>query len=122
MFYCDPCRAKRSWPDSPFKSHGKCEICGAIRSCNDVQSKYLPAPLPPEPVEVDPFVKSEAVAMAEELENIVERLEEIGDSWAVDSGFKAVSDKIEESLGRLNSAAEAARQYASGVLAPKEDW
>lgn len=122
MFYCDPCRVKRSWPDSPFKSLGKCEICGTRCECNDVPSRHLPVPPAPPPAEVSEFIRGEANAMADEIELMVERLEEIGESWAVEYGFKAVSDKIEETTGRLNSAAEAARQYANGVLIPKEDW
>lgn len=57
MFYCDPCREKKSWPDSPFKSTGKCELCGVTAVCSDVPSKYLPSPPPPPPVEVDAFTK-----------------------------------------------------------------
>lgn len=44
MFYCDPCRDQRGWPDSIFKSRGKCEVCRTVAVCNDVPSKYLPLP------------------------------------------------------------------------------
>jgi hypothetical protein len=44
MFYCTPCGTERGWPETGFKSHGKCECCGASRPCNDLPSKYLPYP------------------------------------------------------------------------------
>lgn len=44
MFYCDPCRIKRDWPEGFSKSSGACEICGKVARCNDVPSKLLPAP------------------------------------------------------------------------------
>lgn len=44
MFFCEPCGDKRDWPDSIFKSYGKCEICGKVAACSDVPSKYLPTP------------------------------------------------------------------------------
>lgn len=42
MFYCTPCQEKRDWPETIFKSTGKCEICGKSAVCNDMPSKYLP--------------------------------------------------------------------------------
>lgn len=42
MFYCEPCRVKRSWPESIGKSYGKCEVCDNVRICNDRASSTLP--------------------------------------------------------------------------------
>jgi hypothetical protein len=45
MFYCDKCRIKRGWPESPFfRSLGPCELCGTVAPCNDVSSSRLPPP------------------------------------------------------------------------------
>jgi len=44
MFYCEKCEEKYGWPDSLFKSYGKCEMCDKVAECNDVPSKYLPTP------------------------------------------------------------------------------
>lgn len=41
MFYCDPCRKKKDWPERAFKSTGPCEVCGKVSACNDVPSKDL---------------------------------------------------------------------------------
>jgi len=41
MFYCDKCREKNNWPYGAMLSYGKCEICGCICACYDVQSKHL---------------------------------------------------------------------------------
>lgn len=60
-----------------------------------------------------------ALLMANELEEIIERLEEIAD-WAIDGGHLAVTHKIEEALGRLGDAAEAGRQYHTGELRPRD--
>lgn len=46
MFFCEPCREERSWPDSMFTSYGRCEICDKVAECNDVPSRYLPVPKP----------------------------------------------------------------------------
>lgn len=50
MFYCGKCADEREWPDSLFKSRGRCEICGQAAACNDVPSKYLPMPKVPDDV------------------------------------------------------------------------
>ena len=42
MFYCKECAEKNGYPESIAKSHGKCELCGNIRVCNDVPSSKLP--------------------------------------------------------------------------------
>ena len=42
MFYCKECRDKKEWPDSVFRSFGRCEVCGKFRECIDTPSKYLP--------------------------------------------------------------------------------
>lgn len=44
MFFCNPCATKREWPQSMFKSRGKCEICNEIAVCNDIPSSNLPLP------------------------------------------------------------------------------
>lgn len=44
MFFCEKCRNENQWPDSLFKSRGKCEVCDQFATCNDVPSKYLPLP------------------------------------------------------------------------------
>lgn len=44
MFYCDPCAEKLGWPDSIGKSHGPCEICGKVTTCNDRPCSTLPEP------------------------------------------------------------------------------
>jgi hypothetical protein len=44
MFYCDRCAKRKCWPNSLFKSYGKCEICRRLASCNDTPSSYLPEP------------------------------------------------------------------------------
>jgi hypothetical protein len=44
MFFCEACRRKNNWPDSIFRSRGKCEVCGNVANCSDVPSKYLPLP------------------------------------------------------------------------------
>jgi hypothetical protein len=46
MFYCEGCRVKRDWPESMTTSRGPCEVCGKLRDCHDVPSKFLPLPLP----------------------------------------------------------------------------
>lgn len=45
MFFCPPCRIKNDWPESLVRSHGTCEICGAIATCYDVPSHHLPLQL-----------------------------------------------------------------------------
>jgi hypothetical protein len=42
MFFCEACEKANNWPNSIFKSYGKCEICDKVGECNDVPSKYLP--------------------------------------------------------------------------------
>lgn len=42
MFYCEPCREKRDWPEGIMRSLGPCELCGNKDYCYDVPSKYLP--------------------------------------------------------------------------------
>ncbi len=46
MFYCTNCAGKRGWPETLFKSHGTCEVCGKTRTCNERKSKDLPRPIP----------------------------------------------------------------------------
>lgn len=45
MFYCNRCAELNDWPETGFKSRGKCEICGHVRDCNDLPSSALPMPL-----------------------------------------------------------------------------
>lgn len=42
MFYCNECRSRYGYPLSLARSHGPCEICGAVEKCNDVPSSELP--------------------------------------------------------------------------------
>ncbi len=35
MFYCDKCAKDRNYPNTLFKSYGKCELCGETNVCND---------------------------------------------------------------------------------------
>lgn len=51
MFYCEPCRVKKDWPESFSQSFGRCEICEKPAVCYDKASKFLPLPKP-EPVKV----------------------------------------------------------------------
>lgn len=44
MFYCEPCRVERAWPESLSKSFGLCELCSQERICNDRPSSTLPLP------------------------------------------------------------------------------
>lgn len=44
MFYCNQCKDKNDWPESIARSHGRCEVCGKSRDCNDVPSGALPPP------------------------------------------------------------------------------
>lgn len=50
MFFCDKCRVAKGWPESAFKSRGRCEVCSERASCNDIPAAQLPMPLiKPEP-------------------------------------------------------------------------
>jgi hypothetical protein len=44
MFYCEPCREERHWPESMCKSYGRCEVCENHAVCNDRASSTLPLP------------------------------------------------------------------------------
>lgn len=44
MFFCEPCRKLRDWPESMSRSGGRCEICENSAVCYDVPSKFLPIP------------------------------------------------------------------------------
>lgn len=35
MLYCDPCAQRQGRPKILRFNHGRCEICGVTRSCND---------------------------------------------------------------------------------------
>ena len=63
MFYCEPCRKERNWPDSIGKSYGRCEVCGETRSCNDRAASTLPLP-------------AVAKVVEESLDDIIARLQE----------------------------------------------
>jgi transcription initiation factor IIE alpha subunit len=41
MFYCENCREKRDYPESFMRSYGKCEMCGSVAVCYDVNSSIL---------------------------------------------------------------------------------
>jgi hypothetical protein len=44
MFYCEPCRIEREWPESVLQSRGPCECCGKQAICWDRPSSSLPLP------------------------------------------------------------------------------
>jgi hypothetical protein len=71
--------------------------------------------------DVDIDVQLAGRGISTELVQIIKRLEEIGDEWASEWGLRAVEQKIQEALAPLCSAADAAAQYASGVLEPRDD-
>lgn len=48
MFYCAQCRRAKAWPESLFRSRGRCEICRRVADCFDVPSRDLPHFPPPE--------------------------------------------------------------------------
>lgn len=56
MFFCEPCRTEREWPNSISKSRGRCECCGNSAVYNDVPSRFLP--VPKRPVIVVPAYKA----------------------------------------------------------------
>jgi hypothetical protein len=56
-----------------------------------------------------------AESLHEELETIFDRLCELQD-YSTEFGFKAVEHKIGESLGAIDGAVEAAKQYQNGTL------
>jgi molybdopterin-guanine dinucleotide biosynthesis protein len=59
-----------------------------------------------------------ATVIAEELDTIIERFDELED-FAVMEGYRALEHKISEARGPLSSAAEAMRQYATGEMRPE---
>lgn len=59
--------------------------------------------------------------MANELDEIIERLTEIADNWAPEYGFRAVEHKLQEAIGPLQSASDAAVNYHMGLLEPRDD-
>lgn len=65
------------------------------------------------------FIQNLLSDTAERLDEIGESLEEYRD-WAEGEGYPAIQHKLEEAIGPLSIAAEAARQYADGRLTPKE--
>ena len=42
MFYCNNCATKNGYPESMFKTFGRCESCEQHAECNEVQSSRLP--------------------------------------------------------------------------------
>lgn len=45
MFYCKPCQEANTWPESMFRSAGRCEACGSSPvQCFEVPSSKLPPP------------------------------------------------------------------------------
>jgi len=42
MFFCEPCRKSKGWPQSIRMSKGRCEVCGGSADCHDVPSRHLP--------------------------------------------------------------------------------
>jgi len=64
MFFCEPCRKSKGWPQSIRMSSGRCEVCGGPADCHDVPSRHLPPrTLVPRPASPNPFgVQENAVA------------------------------------------------------------
>lgn len=48
MFYCPTCAKRNAWPETLFRSRGRCEVCGTTAVCYDTPSKYLPLRAPEE--------------------------------------------------------------------------
>lgn len=44
IFFCEPCRKARGWPESMSRSSGNCEVCDSYAVCFDVPSYQLPLP------------------------------------------------------------------------------
>lgn len=42
MFYCNRCADEQGYPETMFKSEGRCEVCGDMAVCNDRASRDLP--------------------------------------------------------------------------------
>lgn len=42
MFYCDSCAKEKGWPQSMFRSRGRCEVCGTTTVCSSRKSTLLP--------------------------------------------------------------------------------
>jgi hypothetical protein len=59
----------------------------------------------------------QATVIAEELDVMIERLEELED-FGISEGYRALEHKCQEARGKLSSAAEAMRQYATGEKRP----
>ncbi len=57
MFYCEPCRDARDWPQSFTRSFGPCELCAKHAECYDMSSAQLPKP-PKNSDEAKPKLKS----------------------------------------------------------------
>lgn len=51
MFFCEPCRVEREWPEGFIQSRGPCELCGVVSVCYDIPSRALPPPPPLFPTE-----------------------------------------------------------------------
>lgn len=64
-------------------------------------------------------VDQSAAMAAAELDEMVDRLDELED-YAVEMGYRALEHKIQEARGRLASAQVAATQYAEGTLTPRD--
>lgn len=60
-----------------------------------------------------------AESTANELDRIAERLDELIE-WGHDEGYPAIAHKLEEAVGRVRGAEEAARQYHTGELTRRE--
>ena len=48
MFYCAKCAGKKGWPQTIFKSVGRCEMCRVEAACSEMPSSMLPDPKPAE--------------------------------------------------------------------------
>ena len=41
MYFCEPCRDRKNWPDSATVASERCEVCGTQSHCYDVPSIML---------------------------------------------------------------------------------
>lgn len=63
------------------------------------------------------YFDANAKTVADELELMIERLDELED-FAIDMGYRALEHKVREARGPLSSAYQAMRQYEIGEMKP----
>jgi len=71
MFLCTPClQTNFTNPESGFKSHGKCELCGQQGICNEIAGKYLEAKIK----RLDPIPFREGIEVREDSMIVRQRM------------------------------------------------